>query len=163
MPPGRGLTLPARSALAPWQAMQNPPPQLQELLAAWPEGDPDTPRSLAALAAHASELPGAALEIIARPGISTSLRFDLRPRPQGRQRPVFFLVDVVQAADEWFLSVCFYEDEIKDPEELGNAIPQGLFEETGYCFDLDGDNAGDAGLMAYLKARIDEAHASARG
>lgn len=141
--------------------MPEPAPEIQKILAAWPDGDAATPRALSTLAAHASALAGAALEVIERPGVSTSLRFDLRPRPDGRERPVFFLLDVVQAANEWFLSVCFYEEEISDPEELGNAIPQGLFGETGYCFDLDADNADDAGLLDYLKTRIKEAHAAA--
>jgi hypothetical protein len=71
---------------------------------------------------------------------------------------VFFLIDVVEAADERFLSVCFYDDEIEDPRELGNAIPQGLFQETGYCFDLEED---DPELVEYLRQRVIEAWGNA--
>ncbi len=133
---------------------------LEDLLAAWPQDQAPLRQALLELMDHAGSRPGAVLEMVSRPGVSHSLRFDLRPRPPGRERPVFFLVDVVLAADELFLSVCFYEDEISDPRELGNAIPQGLFEETGYCFDLD---RPDDEFMAYLLERIDQAHARARG
>ena len=43
---------------------------------------------------------------------------------------------------------------MSDPNELGNAIPQGLFNETGYCFDVDEE---DPELLVYLKERQIEA------
>jgi hypothetical protein len=136
-------------------------PALSIVLDDWPVAQAPIKQTFLKLKTYAENLPGAAWSLVSRPGISYSLRFDLKPRPAGRKRPVFFLVDVVQAG-ELFLSVCFYENEITDPEELGNAIPQGLFKETGYCFDVDDDNCEDARLMAYLEKRIDEAHAKAR-
>lgn len=135
-----------------------PLPELERFLSQWPAAQAGLKRSLTTLRAWAEALPGAALSFVARPGVSHSLRFDLDPRPVGRQRPVFFLVDVVASAGERFLSVCFYEDEVTDPEDLGNAIPQGLFMETGYCFDVDDY---DEDQMAYLRARLLEAHAAA--
>ncbi len=133
---------------------------LEDLLSAWPQDQAPLRQALMELMDHAGSRPGAVLELVSRPEVSHSLRFDLKPRPPGRQRPVFFLVDVVLAAEEMFLSVCFYADEISDPRELGNAIPRGLFEETGYCFDLD---QPEDEFMDYLLARIDEAHARAWG
>lgn len=134
--------------------------QFQEFLEHWPAGQAGLKRAYVQLKAWAEVLPGAAASFLARPGVSHSLRFDLEPRPSGRQRPVFFLIDVVDDGGERFLSVCFYEDEITDPRELGNAIPQGLFQETGYCFDLEDD---DPDFLAYLRQRLAEAHAAARG
>jgi hypothetical protein len=135
-----------------------PLPELESFLAQWPASQAGLKRSLTILRAWAQDLPGSALSFVARPGVSHSLRFDLDPKPAGRQRPVFFLVDVVASAGELFLSVCFYEDEVSDPEDLGNAIPQGLFMETGYCFDVDDY---DEAQMTYLRARLLEAHAAA--
>lgn len=131
---------------------------LAQFLEEWPAGQAGLKRAYEQLKTWAEALPGARASFLARPGVSYSLRFDLAPRPVGRQRPVFFLVDVVDDGGERFLSVCFYEDEVSDPEELGNAIPQGLFMETGYCFDLEND---DPQFLAYLHERLAEAHAAA--
>ena len=65
---------------------------------------------------------------------------------------------IISPSNPWFLSVCFYEDEITDPKELGNPIPQGLYGENGYCFDVDDY---DPGLLTYLKDRMIEAHQTA--
>lgn len=132
--------------------------ELNAYLAAWPADQAGLKKALVELRQAALALAGASETFIARPGISHSLRYDLDPRPAGRARQVFFLVDVVQDAGVRFLSVCFYEDEVDDPEELGNAIPQGLFSETGYCFDVDDY---DPDQMTYLLARLKVAHRSA--
>lgn len=134
--------------------------QFREFLEQWPAGLAGLKRAYLQLKDWAEALPGVAGGFLARPGVSHSLRFDLAPRPAGRQRPVFFLVDVVDDGGERFLSVCFYEDETTDPQDLGNAVPQGLFQETGYCFDLEDD---DPDFLAYLRQRLGEAHAAARG
>ncbi|MCB2188923.1 MAG: hypothetical protein KQJ78_21085 [Deltaproteobacteria bacterium] len=134
---------------------------LEDLLALWPENQLAVRDHLLALKAAAEALPGAVWSFLPRPGVSYSLRFTLDPAPVGRTRPVFFLVDTVPLAeDEFLLSVCFYEDEITDPEERGNAIPQGLFNETGYCFDMDEE---DEDLLGYCLERLKEAHGRARG
>lgn len=134
--------------------------QFEQFLEYWPADLAGLKKAYLQLKAWAEALPGAKTGFVARPGVSHSLRFDLEPRPAGRQRPVFFLVDVVDAGGERFLSVCFYEDEVSDPQDLGNAIPQGLFQETGYCFDLEDD---DPDLLAYLLERLAQAHAAALG
>jgi hypothetical protein len=137
--------------------------ELAKLLEGWPPELEPLHRALTRLKETALAQIGSQGEFVERPGVSHSLRFHLEPRPEGRRRPVFFLVDVISAADETFLSVCFYQDEVDDPRELGNAIPQGLFQETGYCFDVDADNAGDEELMSYLEERISQAKESAAG
>jgi len=96
---------------------------------------------------------------VARPGVSHSFRVQtVKPRP-GRNRPLFCMIDVVSEVESpCWLSVCFYEDEISDPEDLGEAVPAGLFQETGYCFDVDD---ADAAVEEYVKARMREAFVSA--
>jgi hypothetical protein len=137
-------------------------PALCIVLDDWPKEQAGLKAAFTRLKEYAGAMQSAHWSFVSRPGVSYSLRFDLAPRPDGRERPVFFLTDVV-VAGELFLSVCFYEDEISDPHELGNAIPQGLFKETGYCFDVDDDNCSEEILLSYLEDRIDEAHAKARG
>ena len=127
---------------------------VEDILAAWPADQPETRRAFAFLAQRAAEAPGTSLAVVSRPGVSHSLRAALP-----RNRPVYFLVDVVVSeSDPWFLSACFYADEVADPRELGNAIPQGLFDETGYCFDVEDD---DLDFLNYIAGRILEAHAAA--
>ena len=133
-------------------------PEIKRFLEGWPPAQTGLQRAFLTLKSWAEALPGASASFVARPGVSHSLRLDLDPRPPGRARQVFFLVDVVPAGGELFLSVCFYEDEVSDPQELGNAIPQGLFRETGYCFDVDDY---DQEQMDYLRERLIEAHRSA--
>lgn len=134
--------------------------QLATYLEQWPTAQATVKKVLMELRAAALALDGAAESFVARPGISHSLRYDLSPRPEGRQRPVFFLIDVVEFEGLRCLSVCFYEDEIQDPRELGNAIPQGLFQETGYCFDVDDY---DREQIDYLRGRLSQAHRNATG
>ncbi len=93
-----------------------------------------------------------------RGGVSYSLRAH-PPEGERGHRPYYALIDVVEeAGGERWLSVCFYGDEVTDPEEMGNLIPKGLLEEDGYCFDVDGY---DAGQIKYLRARIEEAYTRA--
>jgi hypothetical protein len=92
----------------------------------------------------------------ARPGVSYSLRFK---RPGQKDRQLFGLIDVIDDDPEHrWLSVCFYEDLVSDPKEIGNVVPQGILGEDGYCFDAE---EWDENEMAYLKERFDEAYANA--
>jgi len=96
------------------------------------------------------------LTFIARPGVS----YSIRPRHiQQKDREMFAIVDVIDddPQDRW-LSVCFYEDMITDPEGRGELIPGGLGGSDGYCFDLYDDDA--AGIQ-YVLERITEAAAAA--
>ena len=95
---------------------------------------------------------GVSLSFKARPGISYSLR--ARHAAQGK-RELFVLVDVVDDEPEarW-LSVCFYDDMVADPEELGDFVPEGLNGENARCFNLEKD---DSSMREYIAARLAEA------
>ncbi|MDK9705821.1 MAG: hypothetical protein OEL83_02115 [Desulforhopalus sp.] len=96
------------------------------------------------------------LAFIARPGVSYSLRPRLN---NGNGREFFAIIDVIDddPANRW-LSVCFYEDMITDPEGRGESIPGGLGGSDGYCFDLPDD---DTDFGRYLIARLREARTAA--
>ena len=135
------------------------PSSVQEVLAGWPADQEGLARAFEELTRSAAQMTETVVEVITRLGVSHSFRATLIDPSGKRVRPVYFLVDVVvSSSDPWFLSVCYYEDEITDPEELGNPIPQGLFQETGYCFDVE---AYDPELLGYLRDRLAEAHARA--
>ena len=101
---------------------------------------------------------GVSLSFTARPGISYSLR--ARHAAQGK-RELFVLVDVVDDEPEarW-LSVCFYDDMVADPEELGDFVPEGLMGENARCFNLEED---DSRMRDYIGARLAEAVRAAAG
>jgi ADP-ribose pyrophosphatase YjhB (NUDIX family) len=92
----------------------------------------------------------------ARPGVTYSLR---AAHAAQKNRSLFAMVDVIDDDPEnrW-LSVCFYGEMITDPEERGDEVPGGLLGEDASCFDVD---AWDEELLAYVEARLAEAHASA--
>lgn len=102
------------------------------------------------------KVPEVQLEFMARPGVSYSIRPKLSSQ---KERGLFAIVDVIDddPAERW-LSVCFYEDMITDPQERGELIPGGLAGGDGYCFDMFDDDA-EAG--EYLLARLREAAKSA--
>ena len=95
-------------------------------------------------------------ELVARPGISYSLR---ATGTEQKERPLFVLVDVVDddPAERW-LSVCFYNDMISDPEELGDFVPEGLMGKDALCLNLDEENAA---MQAYILERVKEAASQA--
>ncbi|MBU1276894.1 MAG: hypothetical protein KJ720_16070 [Proteobacteria bacterium] len=133
---------------------------LEQFLEQWPAGQAGLKKSLLAYRQGVLELQGVSETFLPRPGVSYSLRWDLDPRPQGREKPLFALADVVPLGEEeMMLSLCFYGDDISDPEELGNFIPGGLYGENGHCFDLEGD---DPQMVAYCLIRAAEAQAAAR-
>ncbi len=137
-----------------------PEMSLTEFLKQWPASQAGLKDSLLAYRQGVLAMPGVEESFLPRPGVSYSLRWDLEPRPQGRQKPLFAMADVVPLGEEeMMLSVCFYAEEISDPEELGNLIPGGLYGEDGHCFDLEGD---DPALVVYCLARAAEALAAAR-
>ena len=90
-----------------------------------------------------------------RPGISHSLRANVRSGSEAKSR-VFALVDIIDddPADRW-LSVCFYDGTVTDDDNSGNLIPEGILGEDGYCFDL---YKNEEHMISYLKKRIDEAY-----
>ncbi len=96
----------------------------------------------------------AEVEFQARPGVT----YSLRAKHQNQTgRPLFVMADVIEAEPRW-LSVCFFGDDITDPEERGDFVPGGLLGEDGHCFDVE--EASDEN-KAYVLARIKEAYKAA--
>jgi hypothetical protein len=121
-------------------------PQVTAFVADWP--DEPMRRVFIELAEMLNGLPGVTCDFIARPGVS----YSLRPRHKKQQeRPLFAMIDVIDDEPRW-LSVCFYEDMISDPEEAGDLVPGGLAGSDGYCFDLTTPER-----LAYVGARLMEA------
>lgn len=105
---------------------------------------------------HLAQLEGVILHFLPRPGITSSLR--ARHTSQKRKN-LFVMIDVIEDGTRW-LSICFYTEMIKDPEERGDLVPGGLLGEDAICFDLD---QPDEASVLYLKKRLDEAcHQAAR-
>ncbi|MCF8034498.1 MAG: hypothetical protein K9K66_13265 [Desulfarculaceae bacterium] len=132
---------------------------LEQFLAEWPAGQADLKKIFLTFCQGVRELKGTSESFLPRPGVSYSLRWDIAERPAGRERPLFVMADVVPLGeDELMLSVCFFGDEINDPDEMGNLIPDGMYGGDGYCFDVEGD---DPDMGAYCLERAREAHATA--
>ncbi|GAB1409977.1 hypothetical protein MASR1M90_11310 [Desulfovibrionales bacterium] len=101
-------------------------------------------------------LPGVTLTFKARPGITYSLRGTHQAQST---RELFTLIDVIDDdPEERWLSVCFYDDLVTDPEELGDWVPQGLLGEDARCFNVD---EADEDMLAYVTQRILEAGSAA--
>lgn len=99
--------------------------------------------------------PGVRMELKSRPGVSHSLR----ATHENQERPLFVLVDVVDDEPEarW-LSVCFYADMVRDPEERGDFVPQGLLGKDACCLNLE---ENDTAMRTYILERMQEAAAAA--
>ena len=116
----------------------------------WRGDQSDLKQAYLELVESVKSKPLATWSFVSRAGISYSFRAQAS-NASDRKRPVFLLMDVIPEKEgPFWLSLCFYEDEITDPDGEGNAIPQGLFQETGYCFDMDD---GEGGMLEYLKQR----------
>ena len=99
---------------------------------------------------------GTILNFISRPGVSYSLRVSLKNRRE-KSPSLFALVDIIDDdPDNRWLSICFYEEMVTDPDELGNLVPNGILGVDGYCFDLYED---DSSFASYVERRIEEAYA----
>ncbi|OGR18906.1 MAG: hypothetical protein A2X81_15565 [Desulfobacterales bacterium GWB2_56_26] len=125
-------------------------------LAGWREDGNSMRRAFSLLCAEVAAMADVSLQFVGRPGVSYSLR------PKHRHqvgRDLFAMIDVIDdnPSARW-LSVCFYEDMITDPEGRGECIPGGLAGADGYCFDM---NEYDDDLIGYLIARLREAASAA--
>lgn len=129
--------------------------QVEKFLADWTVDNADTRQVFVGLYGFFKTLEGAEISFVPRPGVTYSLRAGI----EGAARPIFALVDVIDddPTSRW-LSVCFYEDSITDPEEAGEMIPNGILNEDGYCFDVE---EPEPGILEYLAKRASEAHAKA--
>ena len=103
-----------------------------------------------------SAMEGVTLTFVARPGVS----YSIRPMHKNQtKRDKFAIVDVIDDdPNERWLSVCFYEDMITDPNGHGELIPGGLSGSDGYCFDMYENNEE---LGRDLLDRLKEAGAAA--
>jgi hypothetical protein len=123
------------------------------LLEAWAESSDGNRQGFIRLHEVLSGMEGIDLEFYSRPGLTSSLRALV----VGQQRPLFAMIDVIEDEPRW-LSVCFFNDMIQDPEERGAFVPGGLLGEDALCFDLE---ACTEEALAYVVARLEEARRSA--
>lgn len=131
-------------------------PKIDDILENWNVNGTSCKACFLRLKAHCEILDGVCLKWQCRPGISYSLRVT---HPRQTACDVFAMVDVIDddPANRW-LSVCFYNDMVRDPEEIGDFVPEGLHGEDALCFDVNG---WDEAKLAYLEARLGEACAEA--
>lgn len=130
--------------------------ELQTFLAGWK--DCDSKAAFKTFQDVLTQDEGVVLGFKARPGITYSLR-GTHSAQQGRE--LFVMVDVIDDDPEQrWLSVCFYDDMVTDPEEQGDWVPQGLMGEDARCFNVD---EADEDLIVYVAERIREAARTAAG
>ena len=128
--------------------------EITSFLTDWTESPEQNKKAFVELKEHLEAMESVVLEFIPRPGVTYSLR---ARHDNQKEKPLFVMADVIEDDPRW-LSVCFYGDMITDPEEKGDFVPGGLLGEDGCCFDI---NQYDAGDIAYIKKRMDEACSAA--
>jgi len=131
--------------------------EMLNLLEGWTTDPQNLKSAFVRFRDQVAEKEGAILSFNSRPGVSYSLRATVDN--QGEKKwPLFVMADIIDDDPEnrW-LSVCFYGDMIKDPDEEGDLVPERLLGEDGYCFDLI---EYDESMISYIGQRIDEAYAS---
>ena len=116
----------------------------------WPESPDRCRDAFELLYWFLRDLDGVAVEFHERLGITYSLRGLHAARAD---RPLLVMVDVIEDQPRW-LSVCFYDAMVSDPDSRGDRVPGGLLGEDGICFDVE---SFDAELIGYLQQRIEEA------
>lgn len=120
----------------------------------WGEDPTAVKQAFFRLASSLTAIQSARLYFKARPRVTYSLR---AVKPSGRadeKERLFALVDVIDDPGSRYLSVCFYEETVTDPERRGETIPGGILGEDGYCFTVE---ENDEDLLRYLEERIWEA------
>jgi len=127
--------------------------EMARMLERWQEDPSAVKEAFLRLGAFLAERKGARLSFKARPGVSYSLRAAKPSGVEGGER-LFALVDVIDDPNARYLSVCFYEETVTDPEGLGETIPGGILGEDGYCFTVE---ENDPVLLSYLERRVLEA------
>lgn len=132
------------------------PSELDSFLNAWTMDENDVKPTFTSIYAFLEGQGDVTLDFVARPGISYSLR---AKHTGQKKRTLFVLVDIIDDEPEarW-LSVCFYDDLVMDPQEKGDVVPAGLMGEDARCFDLD---EGSLEMQSYLLDRLREAAAMA--
>ena len=127
--------------------------ELNAFLSQWTDNAHQTKKAFHHLQDHLAGKPELTFELVARPGVSYSLRAKHRRQ---NQRPLFAMIDIIDDdPNQRWLSVCFFGEMISDPDEIGDFVPQGLLGEDAHCFDIE---AWNDDLVAYAIARLDEAY-----
>ena len=134
--------------------------ELDKLLEDWTDGAPEIKNAFISFRDHLETLDNTLLSFVGRPGVTYSLRATVKD-PAVKDKPMFVMVDIIDddPADRW-LSVCFFNEMIQDPDEMGDFVPGGLLGADAHCFDYD---RADHDLEKYITLRIDEAHAAMSG
>lgn len=128
--------------------------EIRLFLEAWQETPARNKQAFAQLKDLLFRMGGIQVEYHPRPGLTYSLRASIAHR----RRPLFVMIDVIEDTPRW-LSVCFFNDTVQDPEEIGAFVPGGLLGEDALCFDLE---TYDESTLRYVEARIKEACQAAR-
>ncbi len=130
--------------------------KLNEFLEAWQDIPQKTKKAFIQLKDHLAGKNDVMLTFNERPGITYSLK---AAHLKQKKRDLFAMVDVIDDDPEnrW-LSVCFYDDMITDPEEKGDFVPEGLFGQDAHCIDL---YEWSEKSLSYLEKRLDEAYENA--
>jgi hypothetical protein len=136
--------------------MSNSLQELHAFIDNWTDTSEQQKRAFLRLKDYLASKTDTALDFLPREGVTYSLR---AVHANQKDRPLFVLVDVIEDQPRW-LSVCFYENMITDPEERGVFIPEGILGEDAICFDVVKYDEDD---LRYLEARMDEAHSESIG
>ncbi len=123
---------------------------LNVFLTDWQDDPQGNKKAFLALHHHLNAMADVQLSFIARPGISYSLR---AKHAAQQKRELFVMVDVIEDDPRW-LSVCFYQDLLTDPEGAGDSVPGGLLGEDAICFDME---TASTDQLNYICQRMDEA------
>ncbi len=131
-------------------------PELNTFITNWKTHSLDMKNGFIMLIDSLKDKAGIEFDFVERPGVS----YSLRPKHNHQKdRNLFAMMDVIDDnPEERWLSICFYEDMITDPEGMGELIPEGLSGSDGYCFDLYDHDEEE---LNYLKKRLEEAYVSA--
>ncbi|MBU1002570.1 MAG: hypothetical protein KKE73_08605 [Proteobacteria bacterium] len=130
--------------------------ELTLFLESWSKDPNRTKRCFLRFMEHLEGLSDVNLTFIARPGITYSLRAS---HANQQKRSLFAMVDIIDddPADRW-LSVCFYNELVDDPDQRGDEVPEGLLGEDAKCFDL---YEFDDEFYQYIENRLTNACRSA--
>jgi hypothetical protein len=129
-------------------------PELNEFISQWTDSPNQTKKAFLQLFNHLKQKDGIQLEFIPREGLTYSLR---AVHPNQTTRALLGMIDVIEDDPRW-LSVCFFDEMINDPEDKGDMVPEGLLGEDAHCFDIE---EYDASHVEYVADRLDEAFESA--
>jgi hypothetical protein len=128
--------------------------ELNAFLNEWQETPERNREAFLRFKSHLGGKDGVDMDFVPRPGVTYSLR---AAHQNQKDKELFVMVDVIEDDPRW-LSICFYGEMIKDPEERADFVPEGLLGEDAMCFDLE---EWDDDLITYIEARMDEAWQSA--